>query len=219
MQHRPTVCDGLLATILVVGVVLLLAGTGLGIWAVVLASTSFVVVAAHGVWQERSALAICLCLGLVLCWTGDVVGYLGNFELSAGSFLVGHLVFAGGFLAKGTAWRRLLVGFGAVLVAGLLIGQWLIPHLPADQRVLVMAYMVVISIMVVAACGSRQPSLRLLVVAAVLFYVSDIAVARWRFVSPGPENRFFCYPLYYTACLLLALASRWGRPVREEEIP
>ncbi len=219
MARRITTTDGVLAATMLVGLGLLLAGTGLGIWAVVLASTSFVAVAARGVWHERSALAICLGLGLVLCWTGDVVGYLGNFELSAGSFLVGHLVFAGGFLAKGAAWRRLLAGFGAVLVAGLLIGQWLIPHLPADQRVLVMAYMVVISIMVIAACGSRQPSLRLLVVAAVLFYVSDIAVARWKFVSPGSENRFFCYPLYYTACLLLALASRWGGPVREEETP
>lgn len=215
MQHRLTLADGILAATMVVGLGLLLAGTRLGVWAVVLASTSFVAIAARGVWHERTALSVCLCLGLVLCWTGDVVGYLGSFELSAGSFLVGHLVFAGGFLAKGANGRRLLAGFVLVLVAGLLIGQWLLPRLPADQRVLVIAYMVVISIMVVAASGSAQPNQRLLIVAAVLFYVSDIAVARWRYVSTGPENRFFCYPLYYTACLLLAMASRWGIPKEE----
>ena len=215
MQHPLTVTDGVLAATMVVGLGLLLAGTGLGVWAVVLASTSFVAIAARGAWQERSVLAVCLCLGLVLCWVGDVVGYRGHFELSAGSFLVGHLAFATGFLAVGIRWPRLLAELVLVLAVGQLVGQWLLPHVPADQRVLVIAYMVVISIMVVAASGSAQPNQRLLVVATVLFYISDIAVARWRYVSTGPENRFFCYPLYYTACLLLAMASRWG--VRKEQ--
>jgi hypothetical protein len=48
-----------------------------------------------------------------------------------------------------------------------------------------------------------------LAIAASLFYLSDIAVAYWRFM-PGDNSRcaFLCYPLYYPACLLLALGSR-----------
>jgi hypothetical protein len=74
----------------------------------------------------------------------------------------------------------------------------------------------VISIMVATACGTRHPNAVLLAVAAVLFYVSDIAVAHWKFVSDGSWHAFFCYPLYYPACLLLALGSRPARRVSGE---
>lgn len=39
---------------------------------------------------------------------------------------------------------------------------------------------------------------------AALFYLSDLAVARHRFVAPGPENKLIGLPLYYAAQLILA---------------
>jgi hypothetical protein len=42
-------------------------------------------------------------------------------------------------------------------------------------------------------------------VGAVMFYLSDLAVARDRFVAPGFTNRVWGLPLYYGAQLILAL--------------
>jgi len=43
-------------------------------------------------------------------------------------------------------------------------------------------------------------------VGAVLFFLSDLLVARDRFVAPGFGNRLLGLPLYYAAQLLLASA-------------
>jgi uncharacterized membrane protein YhhN len=212
MGKRITVVDGVLIAALLAGVAMLLGRLGPGIWAVMLASSAFVAIALHGVWRERSPVAIALGVGLGFCWLGDVIGYLGHFEVSAGAFLLGHLAFASGFLSRGGDRRRTMRGTWAVALATGLLAAWIMPHVGGlGLRILVVAYMVVISLMVITACGSRLPNSWLLIAAAVLFYVSDIAVARWKFVSPGSDNRFFCYPLYYGACLLLALAPRWCR--------
>jgi len=200
-----------LAAAVLAGLAMLLGRFGPGFRAVLLASSAFVALALRGVWRERSPVAVALCLGLMLCWLGDVLGYRGHFELSAGAFLVGHLAFSCGFLARGGDRRRLLLGTWPVALATGLVAAWLMPHVGPGLRLLVVAYMVIISLLVIAACASRLPNSWLLIVAAVLFYVSDIAVARWKFVSPGSDQRFFCYPLYYSACLLLALAPRWCR--------
>ena len=38
-------------------------------------------------------------------------------------------------------------------------------------------------------------------------YLSDIAVARGQYVASSAVNSWICYPLYYTACLLLAYSA------------
>ena len=43
-------------------------------------------------------------------------------------------------------------------------------------------------------------------VGAVLFYVSDIFVARDRFVTPSPLNQRIGLPLYYAAQIALAFS-------------
>jgi hypothetical protein len=45
--------------------------------------------------------------------------------------------------------------------------------------------------------------------AAVAFYISDVSVARDRFVAPGFGNRIWGLPLYYAAQLLFALSTGW----------
>jgi hypothetical protein len=45
-------------------------------------------------------------------------------------------------------------------------------------------------------------------VGALLFFVSDLAVARDRFVSPGFANAAWGLPLYYAATLVLAATVR-----------
>ncbi len=67
--------------------------------------------------------------------------------------------------------------------------------------------------MVVAAVGSRPGAgYGLIALGAVIFFVFDIFVARGKFVAPGSINTVICYPLYYSACLLLAHSVRIHQP-------
>jgi uncharacterized membrane protein YhhN len=61
--------------------------------------------------------------------------------------------------------------------------------------------------MVAAAIGTVAvvPDARI-VLGSVAFFLSDIAVARNRFVAPGSVNRSVGLPLYYTGQVLLALS-------------
>ena len=72
----------------------------------------------------------------------------------------------------------------------------------------VVAYVVVISVMVTLAFGSFGDGATLLIpVGATLFFVSDLFVARDKFVAPGTVNRVWGLPLYYGAQILLALST------------
>ena len=198
----------LLGERLSIGVSPFVGGRGIGRGGMLLASSAFVVVALRSLGRERSLLALLLCIGLVLCWIGDVVGYQGHFVPSAASFLVGHLFFAAGFMATGLNWQRLGLAAAAVVIASSLLALWFLPHVPSSQKLLILGYIAVISLMVVGAWSAEHPNFRLLAMAACLFYISDIAVAYWKFVPHSGNCAFLCYPLYYPACMLLALGPR-----------
>ena len=95
-------------------------------------------------------------------------------------------------------------------VAATFVLRWLWPHVERPMRVPVVAYVLVITTMVALAAGaaSEHQSWALLV-GAVAFYLSDLSVARDRFVAPGFANRVWGLPLYFFAQLLLA--SQAGR--------
>ena len=85
--------------------------------------------------------------------------------------------------------------------------EWLVPHVAPKMRAPVVAYALVITGMVATAIGAVAAGApRLLAVGAAMFYASDLAVARDRFVAPGLANRLWGLPLYYGAVLLLATA-------------
>jgi uncharacterized membrane protein YhhN len=88
------------------------------------------------------------------------------------------------------------------------VGRWLWPELPAGMAGAVAAYIVVITVMVAAAAGAAGAEAPLLVLpAAVAFYVSDLFVARDRFVAPGISNRLWGLPPYYGAQISFALST------------
>ena len=154
---------------------------------------------------------------LVLCWIGDVLlipkGARAAFAAGLGSFLLGHgvyaLAFATGPFSAGAA------AAGAVAVAPAAVGalRWLGPHVPARLAGPVRAYVAVISLMVIAAAGAAAArGSAALAAGALAFFVSDLAVARERFVSPGPWNKVWGLPLYYGGQLLLASTAAASAP-------
>jgi len=147
-------------------------------------------------------------VALVLCFAGDVLlipRARASFLAGLVAFLLGHLAFAAAFAGRGQDAAWLGAAALAVLPAAAAALRWLGPHVEPAMRVPVRAYVAVISVMVLLAAGAVGAAGRPVILAGALcFYVSDLAVARERFVASTPWNRMWGLPLYYGAQLLLA---------------
>lgn len=183
-----------------------------GIWTwKPIASTGFVATAlAAGALESpygRLVLA-----ALAFCWLGDVLLIPDDdrsFRFGIVAFLFGHVVFAAAFVRRGVDARATVLALAAQSPSVWLTLRWLVPHLRAGFRTAVPAYVVVISVMVATACGTffAAPCVPL-VAGALGFALSDIFVARDRFVRSELVNRVWGLPLYYVAELLLATSVR-----------
>ncbi len=149
-----------------------------------------------------------LVLGLVLAAAGDVLlipkdkrAFLGGLV----SFLAGHIAYAFAFGIVGIHPLGTAAAGAGVVIAGAIVLRWLWPHVERPMRGPVLAYVLVISSMVALATGAALTSGNgLLLVGAVAFYLSDLAVARHRFVSQSFINRAWGLPVYFFAQMLLA---------------
>jgi len=127
------------------------------------------------------------------------------------SFLLGHVAYAVGFTVRGLAPLACLAAAAAVVPVAFLVLRWLRPHVPADMRISVHAYVLVISAMLVLAAGTTAARGGPLVLGgALLFYLSDLSVARDRFVVPGFANRAWGLPFYFVGQLFLAASVAGG---------
>jgi uncharacterized membrane protein YhhN len=169
------------------------------------ASVVFVVLGALQ-WQGGHPVATWLVVGLALCAVGDVLLLWDrSFDLGLVSFLLGHVAYAGAFHAALPLpdWTRWPLGPLGLAGAGALV--WLWPHL-GRRRFSVSAYVVVITVMVWGALATRTMLGSMIVFGAVLFYLSDLTVARDRFVRSDIVNRAIGLPMYYAAQILIALS-------------
>ena len=156
-----------------------------------------------------------LVAGLVCCLAGDVCLALPQsrmFLLGLVAFLCGHVMYVLGFLSlTGINWWTVL-GTVAAAPAGGWVYRWLKPHL-GSMKVPVVLYIVLITAMVCTACGVAgdrrlMPDDRALVFwGAGCFYLSDIFVARQRFVTASFLNRLVGLPLYYLGQFMLAFSA------------
>lgn len=172
-----------------------------------IASTVFVVAAV--VWGALdTSYGRWVLAALVCSWCGDVLlipRSQRSFLAGLGAFLMGHVAYVGAFVTRGVSHAASLVAFALLLVPAVLVGRWLLPHVPRAMKVPVLAYMGVITTMVACAAGAVTVlGDRWLLVGAVAFYLSDLSVARDRFVAPGFDNKRWGIPLYYGAQLVLA---------------
>jgi len=147
-------------------------------------------------------------IALLFGWIGDVA-LLGRgrswFLTGLVAFLIGHLLYVVAFLVAGLSAGFTVAAAGAATVAAGVVFRWLRPHLPPEMIAPVLAYVVIISAMVATAVGATAGGATpLIVIGATAFYMSDLAVARDRFVAPGFVNRIWGLPLYYLGQVLLA---------------
>ena len=171
-----------------------------------LASTGFLAIALSvgGLTTSYGRLVL---LALAFSWIGDLLltyasrrAFLGGLV----TFLLGHVAYSAAFAVLGIDAPLAMVATVVLLVVGLALWRWLAPQV-GDMTAPVIAYLVVITVMVVLAVGAYGSGATVLIpLGAALFYLSDIAVARNQFVAPGIGNRLVGLPLYYLAQVLLA---------------
>jgi uncharacterized membrane protein YhhN len=171
------------------------------------ASTGFVAVALSN-GAGTTTYGRFVLVALALSWLGDLFLGVGRaFLAGLVAFLAAHVAYIAAFAVRGIdpTW---FVAAAVVLAAiALVVWRWLAPHVDDGRRRPVRAYVAVITLMVAAAIGTvaAVPDARI-ALGSIAFFLSDIAVARNRFVAPGSVNRAVGLPLYYTGQVLLALS-------------
>jgi uncharacterized membrane protein YhhN len=152
--------------------------------------------------------------GLVFCLVGDVLLALPQenaFLFGLIAFLVGHLCYVAAFVHLTESNRLTLIGAAATIAVSAGIYRWLRPHL-GSMHFPVVFYIIVISAMLCGAwsvAGMERLAVggRALVFAgALIFYLSDLFVARDRFLRNTFVNRLVGLPLYYGGQFMIAFS-------------
>ena len=146
--------------------------------------------------------------GLVLCALGDVLliapGAGRAFLAGVGAFALGHIAYALACFALGIDARALAI---AALVAIPLLAatwRWLGPR-TGRLRAPVGAYGITVAAMAALACAATaQGAPVVLALGGVAFALSDLSVARERFVAPSFGGVAWGLPLYFAAQLAIA---------------
>lgn len=175
-----------------------------------IASTGFVLTALSA-GALRSRYGKLLFSGLVLSWWGDAF-LIGSgdtfFQLGLVSFLLGHVMYCVAFAAHGVRVRGIAIAIAVVLPSAVGVLWWLMPSVSADLKIPVIAYIVVISTMVILAGGTfAKGAPKVILVGAVLFYMSDISVARGQFAPSAFPDYVWGLPFYYGGQILLAYSA------------
>jgi len=176
-----------------------------------IASTSFVALAVRSGAME-STYGRLIFLGLAFSWFGDMF-LTGQSQLAflAGlsAFLLGHVAYVFAFIRYGYSRAWIYVAVVPVTALAFAVFAWLEPHTPANLMIPVRAYIVVISLMVTFAYGTRgRGGSILIVVGATLFFLSDLSVAALRLVQIEYPTYVLGLPFYYAgqACLALSVS-------------
>ena len=171
------------------------------------ASTSFVAVAVINNAADTSYGRFILA-ALALSLIGDLLllSFRSRFLLGGiASFLLAHVAFAAAFTRVAVDTNWFAVAMVCAAIAGILLIRWLWPRLGGFYRVAVPVYAAAIVLMTSLAIGASAESMPSTVgVGAVLFAVSDVSVARDRFIERNIANKMWGLPLYYIAQLLFA---------------
>jgi len=148
-------------------------------------------------------------VGLAFSLAGDVFLMLPRnlFVAGLGSFLLAHVAYIVGLIARGQHVGWLLAGVAVVVVALAAVGRPVLRAVRAgDEPALlgpVTAYMVVISTMVACAFGTRNG---FAIVGASLFYASDSLIAWGRFLHDREWGRLAVMVTYHLGQIGLVLS-------------
>jgi uncharacterized membrane protein YhhN len=149
-------------------------------------------------------------IALALSWIGDVALVSSArhwFLIGLVAFLLAHLAYAAAFVVAGLDLTIALIVTAGLVLPAVVVVRWLWPGVPDLLRGPVIAYVAVISVMVAGAAGGVADAVPVVALpAAIAFYLSDVSVARDRFISRSFANRVWGLPLYYAAQIMFAIS-------------
>jgi len=151
-------------------------------------------------------------IALVCSLVGDVLLIPDQrpklFLAGMGSFALAHIAYGIAFSVRGLSVEGAAVAAVLLTIPMTMVARWLVPHLGEEFRAPVLGYMAIIGAMgVCAASAVAAGGPALMLVGALLFMTSDLAVARDEFVSRNPANPRWGLPTYYAAQLILAVSA------------
>jgi uncharacterized membrane protein YhhN len=147
-------------------------------------------------------------VALVLSLAGDVFLMLPGDQFVPGlaSFLLAHVAYVVGFVVGGLEPAGVAAGVVLVAIGYLVVGRRLIGAVQRSEPALappVLAYMGVISAMLVCAVGSLNP---VAIAGGVLFYLSDSLIGWGRFVKAHDWGALAVMVTYHLGQVLLVLS-------------
>ncbi len=154
--------------------------------------------------------------GLIFSLVGDVVFIIPEdlFLFGLVSFLIAHLFYIKAFVSVGGFYRSLL-GALPFLFSGIILAIILWPDL-GDMRAPALIYMVIILVMAWQALGqwrqSGETRALLAFVGAILFVISDLALAVNKFANPIDMAALVVLGTYYPGQWLIALSAGHEHP-------
>lgn len=181
-----------------------------------LASIGFIVIAFAPL--ARGAEPSALHAGLVLAALGDIALVSRSKRLlmvGLGCFALAHVAYIAYFLSvsvRTPGGATVVVGVASLvvlMVVGHRIWTWLEPH-TGSMRSPVRVYVLLVSLMATSAVtASTVPGAAVLLapLGGVLLYLSDLSVARDRFIEHSFANKLWGLPLYYVGQVLIAIAA------------
>jgi len=176
----------------------------------IIASSSFIATALSvGALKHRFGQILLAGLMLSLCGDLFLTGLSQRaFMLGLASFLLAHLAYIVAFSVLGLNHKWMMFAAIPIIAVAVIVAAWLAPHTPPELAMPVRAYTIVISVMVIAAVGSKGaggPTLA--VIGALLFFASDLSVAAQRLVEMDFPTYVVGLPMYYAGQLCLALSA------------
>jgi uncharacterized membrane protein YhhN len=122
------------------------------------------------------------------------------------AFFVAHLAYIYALAQLDVTWQFALVGLVVVLVGNAVVGRRIVMGVRAndpDMLIAVIAYLAVVSAMVVTAIATANPWA---IVGALLFFGSDAAIGWHRFVGPFKQRDLFVIVTYHLGQIGLVLS-------------
>lgn len=166
------------------------------------ASSSFLTL---GLWNfGGSFYGTLVVIALAFSWIGDVLlVWRSKSALFGGimAFLHAHIAYAIAFAGLPFDPTTFVVALFIWNIIAMVLIRWLWQYLAGADRYAVLVYVAAITVMVSLAAATLSP---LIGVAAGMFAISDISVARDRFVERSVANKVWGIPLYYLAQVLFA---------------
>jgi|GEM_PF-226892 len=130
------------------------------------------------------------------------------FKFGIGAFALAHIAYSVAFFPLVTVSISLILLAAINLLFAALIFRWLGQHLSGGFRWLVPGYLLIIGVMVTLGGTISLAGYSVwLGIGSLLFAISDVFVARNRFVSPGLINRLVGLPLYYCGQIMIAYGA------------